>query len=97
MSGGQKTYDFIPHMTFSLISYFELWKSLILWGQMHPGLSEVKKVYQNGIGTPKNLWFDTSHDLFSLISYFDHFWRSLSKGSQNGGRIFVSKSAWLMW
>ena len=42
MSGGQKTYDFIPHMTFSLISYFELWRSLILWGQMLPGLSEVK-------------------------------------------------------
>ena len=27
--------------------------------------------FQNRIGTPKNLWFDTSHDLFSLISYFD--------------------------
>ena len=28
-------------------------------------------MFQNGIGTPKNLWFETSHDLFSLISYFD--------------------------
>ena len=43
----------------------DIWRSRPLWS------SEVKKVSHNGIITPKNLWFETSHDLFSLISYFD--------------------------
>ena len=89
---------FIHHMTFSLISYFELWMSLILWGQMHSGLSEVKKRYQNGIGTPKNLWFDTSHDLFSLNFLFQplevsKFWRLRPPGSSEVKKG-VSKWNW---
>ena len=43
----------------------DIWRSRPSWS------SEVKNGSQNRIGTPKNLWFDTSHDLFSLISYFD--------------------------
>ena len=46
------------------------------------GSFEVKKGSQNRIQSPKNLWFDTSHDLFSLISYFD-LQRSLISGGQD--------------
>ena len=42
-----------------------------IWRSWPPGPSEVIKGSQNGIGTPKNLWFNTSHDPFSLILYFD--------------------------
>jgi len=33
------------------------------------------------------------YDLFLLILFSDHFWRSLSKGGQNIGRIYGSISA----
>ena len=35
-----------------------------LYRSRSPGSSEVKKWYQNGIGTPKNLRFNTSKNLF---------------------------------
>ena len=46
---------------------FYIWRSYELWGSF-----EVKKGCQNGIRTPKNLWFNnTSHYLSLLILYFD--------------------------
>ena len=41
------------------------------WSSRPPGSSEVIKGSQNEIGTTKNLWFDTWHDPFSSITYFD--------------------------
>ena len=70
------TYDLIPHMT-----YFH-WFHILTSGGHWYGSSVVKKGSQNGIGTPNNLWFDTSHDPFSLISYFD-LQRSLISGGQD--------------
>ena len=86
MSGGK-----IPSESSEVIKEYR--RSLISWGKMPSESLEVKKGYQNGIGTPKILWFDTSHDLFLLILFSDHFWRSLSKGGQNIGRIYGSISA----
>ena len=67
----KKTYDLklIHHMTYFI--EFILWPPEVSKFWRPPGSSEVKKEYQNGIGTPKNLWFDTSHALFSLILFFD--------------------------
>ena len=41
------------------------------WSSRPPGSSEVIKGSQNEFGTTKNLWFDTWHDPFSSIKYFD--------------------------
>ena len=48
---------------------------------MPSGSSMVRKRVQNGIETPKDQYFNTLHDLFSLISYFD-LQRSLIFGGQ---------------
>ena len=40
---------------------------------MRSGSFMFRKETYSEIGAPKNLWFDTSHDLFSLIYYFDLF------------------------
>ena len=64
---------------------------MISGGKMPSESSEVKKGYQNGNGNQKT--YDLIPDLIWLIYIdlkFDHFWRSLSKGGQNGGRIYVS-------
>ena len=76
-----KTCDLIPHMSdlLSLILHFDLWRSLIFGG--YDLLNHLRLNRGLRIGTPKNLWFDTSHDLFTLISYFDLFrgryWREV--------------------
>ena len=62
----------------------------------HLELSEFQKWYQNGIGIPKNLWFDTSHYLLSLISYFD-LRRSLIFGGQNASRIIWGQKRVSEW
>ena len=67
----RKTYDLIPRMTIFIDFIFWPPEVINIWRSPPPGSSEVKKGSQNGIGTPKKLSFDTSHDLFSLISYFD--------------------------
>ena len=77
----QKTYDLIPHMThfhgFHILTYRGHWylevkTTMIIWGQ---------KGSQNGIRKPKSLWFDTSRDPFTVISYFDlsrgRYWREV--------------------
>ena len=74
----QKTYDLMPHIFFDFIFWppevINIWTQKVKCLQDHV---RSKKGDQNGIGTPKNLWVNTSHDVFSLIGYFDHFWRSL--------------------
>jgi len=59
---------------FLFIDYI-FWPPMVIdiWRSRPPGSSEVNQGSQSGIGTPKNLCFDTSHDPFTLISYFDLF------------------------
>ena len=63
----------IWHLTWLIFIVFIFWPPEVrkFWRLRPSGSSEVKMGYQNGIRTPKNLWFETSLDLFSLILYFD--------------------------
>ena len=59
--------------------YLEVTTSRIIWGQ-----KEVSEW---------NLWFDTSHDLFSLISYFDLQRSLISGGQMRSGSSMVRKGS----
>ena len=74
----------IWYLTWLIFIDFVFWHPEVIdISRSHPaGPSEVIKGSQNGIGTPENLWFDTSHDPFLLISYFD-LQRSLISGGQD--------------
>ena len=65
-----------------------LQRSLIFGAKMPSESSMVRTRTQNEIGTPKNLRFDSSHDEFSLISYFDLLSRA---GRVPGGTIVLSR------
>ena len=75
------------HDSFSLISYFDLRRSLISGGQMPPGSSEVKKGYQNGIGKPKN------YDLIIHMTYF-HWFHILTYRDKHVLEVTTSRIIW---
>ena len=72
-------YPMIWYLTWLIFIDLISWPPEIskFWRSRPPGPSEVKKEYQNGLRTQINLQLDTPQDLFSLIKYVDHFWRSL--------------------
>ena len=93
------------------ISIFSLWRIMSkdnLDTQAGNNFWSLNKGFQKGIRTPKNLWFDASHTLFSLVSYFNlqmsanfegHNLQNdqVKKGFQNGIRTLKIKIWYLTW